>query len=103
MDDELLKELGWSEAELKRFVERWQQRKAAAEQNDASGDAAKRELDDALRSLGLQRGKLQQNAVQKDYAARSARGLSRPGAAGISRSGCGPTIRASRVPGREDE
>ena len=32
VDDDLLKELGWSEADLKRFVDRWQQRKAAAEQ-----------------------------------------------------------------------
>jgi hypothetical protein len=66
VDDKLLKELGWTEAELKRFVARWQQRKAAAAQNDEAGDAAKRELDDALRSLGLKRGELRQNAVQED-------------------------------------
>jgi hypothetical protein len=66
VDGELLKELGWSEAELKRFLDRWQQRKAAAEQKDEAGDAAKRELDDALRSLGLHRGELQQNTATKD-------------------------------------
>jgi len=66
VDDQMLKDLGWSEAELRRFVERWQQRREAAERNDASADAAKKELDDALRSLGLQRDKLQQGAVQKD-------------------------------------
>ena len=33
VDEGLLKDLGWTEAELRRFVERWQQRKAAAEQN----------------------------------------------------------------------
>jgi hypothetical protein len=66
VDKGMLKELGWSEAELKRFVERWQQRKAAAEKNDETGEAAKKELDDALRSLGLRRGALQQNAAQKD-------------------------------------
>jgi hypothetical protein len=66
VDEGLLKDLGWSEADLKRFVERWQQRKLAADRNDETGDAAKRELDDALRSLGLQRGELQQNAAQKD-------------------------------------
>ena len=66
VDDGLLKEVGWSEAELRRFVERWQQRKAAAERNDEAGEAAKRELDDALRSLGLHRGELRQNAAQKD-------------------------------------
>ena len=65
-DDKLLKELGWSEAEMRRFVERWQQRRDAANSNDPSAEAAKRELDDALRSLGLQRDKLQQGAVKKD-------------------------------------
>lgn len=66
VDDGLLKDLGWTEADLKRFVDRWQQRKAAAEQNDEKGETAKRELDDALRSLGLRPGELQQNAAQKD-------------------------------------
>jgi hypothetical protein len=66
VDKDLLRELGWSEADLKRFVDRWQQRKAAAEQGNEAGDAAKRDLDDALRSLGLRSGELQQSAVQKD-------------------------------------
>jgi hypothetical protein len=66
VDQQLLKDLGWSEAEMKKFVERWQQRKIAAERTDDKGEAAKRELDDALRSLGLQRGDLQQGAAQKD-------------------------------------
>ena len=66
VDDGLLKDLGWSEADLKHFVDRWQQRKAAAEQGNEAGDAAKRELDDALRSLGLRPGELQQSAAQKD-------------------------------------
>lgn len=66
VDEGLLKDLGWSEADLKKFIERWQQRKAAAEKNDESGETARRELDDALRSLGLRRGELEQNAVQKD-------------------------------------
>ena len=63
--------------------------KEAARKADPAADAARRELDDALRSLGLQRGQLQQNAVKKDYDARSARGLSRPGAAGISGAAAG--------------
>lgn len=66
VDDRMLKELGWTRDDLQRFVERWRQRKDAAQRDDAKGEAAKRELDDALRSLGLQREKLQQNAVQKD-------------------------------------
>ena len=66
VDDRMLKELGWSRDDLRRFIERWQQRKDAAQRDDPKGESAKRELDDALRSLGLQREKLQQNAVQKD-------------------------------------
>jgi hypothetical protein len=66
VDDRMLKELGWTRDDLRRFVERWQQRKVAAERDGPTGEAAKRELEDALRSLGLQREKLQQNAVQKD-------------------------------------
>jgi DNA-directed RNA polymerase specialized sigma subunit len=66
VDKELLKELGWSEADMKRFVERWQQRKAAADKSDPSGEAAKRELDEALRSLGLRPGTMQQNTAKKD-------------------------------------
>jgi hypothetical protein len=66
VDDKMLKDLGWSRDDLKRFVDRWQQRKDAAQKDDPTGEAAKRDLDDALRSLGLRRDKLQQNAVQKD-------------------------------------
>ena len=66
VDKGLLKDLGWSREDLARFVERWQQRKDAADRDDAAGRAAKRELDDALRSLGLQRGQLQQSEVPKD-------------------------------------
>ena len=66
VDDRMLRGLGWTRDDLRRFVERWQQRKDAAQHDDPPGEAAKRELDDALRSLGLQREKLQQNAVQKD-------------------------------------
>lgn len=66
VDEGLLKDLGWSETELKKFIERWQQRKAAAEKNDEAGETARRELDDALRSLGLRRGELEQNAMQRD-------------------------------------
>jgi hypothetical protein len=66
VDDGLLEELGWSEDELRRFVERWQARKDAAQQNDPSSEAAKRELDEALRSLGLRRGPLQQGPLKDD-------------------------------------
>jgi hypothetical protein len=65
VDDELLKDLGWSEDDLRKFVERWQQRKEAADRTDPAGEKANRELDEALRSLGLRPGKLQQS-IQKD-------------------------------------
>ncbi len=52
-DQELLNELGWSQEEFQRFVERWQKMKAAAQSNDAE---AQQELSEALRSLGLSRG-----------------------------------------------
>ena len=66
VDKRLLDDLGWTEAELKRFLERWQQLKAAAQDNTPAGDEAQRELDDALRSLGLRRGQLQQAKVSDD-------------------------------------
>jgi hypothetical protein len=67
VDEKLLKQLGWSEDDLRRFVDRWQERKRAAEAGDnESGNAAKRELDDALRSLGLRQGQLRQGKVKDD-------------------------------------
>ncbi len=66
VDERMLKELGWSEDDLRAFVERWQRRKDAARNADPAADAARRELDDALRSLGLRRGTLRQNKATED-------------------------------------
>jgi len=66
VDKRLLDELGWTEVDLKRFLDRWQQLKAAARDDSPSADTAQRELDNALRSLGLQRGQLQQSRVSDD-------------------------------------
>lgn len=66
VDKRLLDKLGWTEADMKRFVERWQQLKAAADANNPDANEAQRELDDALRSLGLHRGALQQSTVTDD-------------------------------------
>jgi hypothetical protein len=66
IDQNMLKELGWSEDDLRRFVDRWRDRKKAAKRDDPSGDAAKRELDEALRSLGLRRGPMKQGQVKDD-------------------------------------
>lgn len=66
VDRRLLDKLGWTEAELRRFVERWQQLKAAADGKGPDAVDAQRELDEALRSLGLRRGKLEQAKVTDD-------------------------------------
>lgn len=55
VDPKLLKSLGWTEAELQRFVDRWKDLKARAEGAGEQADEASKELDDALRSLGLRR------------------------------------------------
>jgi len=66
VDKQLLDELGWTEADLKRFIDRWQQLKAAARDDSPSANADRRELDDALRSLGLRPGRLQRSKVTDD-------------------------------------
>jgi hypothetical protein len=66
VDKRLLDELGWTEADLKRFLDRWQQLKAAARDDSPAANDAQRELDDALRSLGLRRGALEQSRVSDD-------------------------------------
>ncbi|MEX0614241.1 MAG: hypothetical protein WD738_18010 [Pirellulales bacterium] len=66
VDERLLDELGWSEEDLRRFVERWQSRKEAAQRDDQAGETARRDLDEALRSLGLRRGPLRQGPLKED-------------------------------------
>ena len=53
VDRELLKNLGWTEAELKQFVDRWKNLKERAEGAGNDAAEAQQELDDALGSLGL--------------------------------------------------
>lgn len=50
VDPELLDRLGWTEQDLRRFLERWQSRRRQAAQRGPEGEA---ELDRALRSLGI--------------------------------------------------
>lgn len=52
-NQELLDRLGWSQQDLERFLRRWQQMKAGANESGKSGEEARHELDDALKSLGL--------------------------------------------------
>ena len=57
VDPQLLKKLGWSEDELRRFVARWKNLEAQAVGNSAEADSARQELDNKLRSLGLGRNR----------------------------------------------
>ena len=66
VDRELLDQLGWSEEDLRRFVARWQQRMRAAQAETPTADPARRELDEALRSLGLRPGPLRQSDQPQD-------------------------------------
>ncbi len=52
-DAELLKQLGWSRADLENFVKRWEQMRQQAQSQGDQQTTAQRELDQALRSLGL--------------------------------------------------
>lgn len=52
-DPDLLKKLGWTSEDMERFVKQWDRLKKAADEAGPKGDAARQELDDALRSLGL--------------------------------------------------
>jgi collagen type III alpha len=52
-DPELLKKLEWSREDLERFYQQWERLKKSADEAGPKGDAARQELDDALRSLGL--------------------------------------------------
>jgi hypothetical protein len=66
VDKRLLDELGWSEQDLQKFIARWQQLKETAQGDTPAADAAQKELDDALRSLGLRSGPMQQGKVTED-------------------------------------
>jgi hypothetical protein len=50
---ELLDKLGWTKEDAKKFVDRWEQLRRNAREPGEKGKEAKKELDDALKSLGL--------------------------------------------------
>ncbi len=52
-NQELLDRLGWTRQDLEGFLRRWQKMKADAKESGDSGQEARRELDEALKSLGL--------------------------------------------------
>ena len=53
---DLLDRQGWTREEMQRFLDRWRQLSAAAKYPGAKGNEAKKQLDDALKSLGLRPG-----------------------------------------------
>lgn len=52
-DPKLLDRLGWTRQDAEKFVERWQAMRSGAQAADKSKPGGKRQLDEALRSLGL--------------------------------------------------
>jgi hypothetical protein len=52
-NQELLDRLGWTREDLAQFVRKWERMKSAAQREDDSGRSGRRELDEALKSLGL--------------------------------------------------
>jgi collagen type III alpha len=69
-DPALLDRLGWTAKDLENFVKRWEQMHSQAKSGGETGLAARKELDDTLRSLGLRpRGtNLKSNAARDDQA-----------------------------------
>jgi hypothetical protein len=67
-DQELLDRLGWTQEDVQKFVQRWEQMKREAAGRDNRAQPARRQLDDALRSLGLGPGsdRLRQGEGRKD-------------------------------------
>ncbi|MGD9720336.1 MAG: hypothetical protein AB7O59_07110 [Pirellulales bacterium] len=52
-DPDLLNKLGWTREELAQFVKRWEEMRANADAPGDTGQSARRQLDETLRSLGL--------------------------------------------------
>jgi hypothetical protein len=67
-DQEILKKLGWSRDEADEFLRRWADLKRKANQSGADGADGRRQLDDALKSLGLRPGRAvtQTTTAEKD-------------------------------------
>ncbi len=66
VDQSLLEKLGWTQDELRRFIDRWKNLKSQADDKSDSPDA-NQQLNDALRSLGLGRRRTgYQSKITKD-------------------------------------
>jgi hypothetical protein len=67
-DQELLDRLGWTQEDVRKFVQRWERMKREAAGRDDNAQQARRELDNALRSLGISPGsdRLRQGGTLQD-------------------------------------
>lgn len=71
-DQDLLDQLGWTRDDMERFVRRWEEMKRRAQEQGPAGEAARKQLDETLKSLGLrpQGTSLEGDKLQKDEARR---------------------------------
>ena len=49
----VLEQLGWTKDDARRFLDRWEAMRRAAVEKGPAGESARKQLEDALRSLGL--------------------------------------------------
>ena len=82
VDPELLEKLNWSQDDMQRFVDRWQQLKRDAAKQGPEGDAARKKLDDTMERLGAARRGLtinsRENGPDKVQRLREGRGSKPP-------------------------
>jgi hypothetical protein len=64
LDQKALDDLGWTKDDVRRLVERWRQMKQAARAPGPEGEAAREQLNEALRSLGLGRDRVSRQGGQ---------------------------------------
>jgi hypothetical protein len=55
LDREALDKLGWTKDDLRKFIDRWENLRRQARAPGESGQTAQRELDEAIRSLGIRK------------------------------------------------
>ena len=86
-DQEILKKLGWSRDEADEFLRRWADLKRKANQSGADGAEGRKQLDDALKTLGLRqsRAAARTTTAEKDATARPLLRPARPRASRIRR------------------
>lgn len=64
LDQKTLDDLGWTKDDVRRLVDRWRKMKQAAHAPGPEGEAAREELNEALRSLGLGRDRVSRQGGQ---------------------------------------